>query len=328
MPSRSTATRGRRLHNVYPLLYNQCVFEATEKFQRDRDARADGVGTRRLDRQPALSDPVGRRSAKRLGRSRRVDPRRAVVGHERRAVSQLRHRRLLRLAAARPPSSTCAGCRRRCSARTSACTASASASRGRSAPRRKRSRSKWLAFRYRLIPYLQRVIAEAVATGMPVMRAMPLAFPGNALTRGFETQFMCGDALLVAPIVAAGRRSRDRAAARRVVRPQLAAALSRPARAALQGGARPVSGVRPRRIRAADGPRGPAHGRDRSGEAARAALGVRQADAAAPGLSLQANIVEAADGTYAIGAVADVKVELFGDAAGIAVAPAASRRRR
>jgi alpha-D-xyloside xylohydrolase len=29
---------GRRLHNVYPLLYNQCVFEATAKFQRDRNA--------------------------------------------------------------------------------------------------------------------------------------------------------------------------------------------------------------------------------------------------------------------------------------------------
>ena len=39
---------------------------------------------------------------------------------------------------------------------------------------------------------------------MPVMRAMPLAFPGNALVRDFETQFMCGDALLVAPIVREG----------------------------------------------------------------------------------------------------------------------------
>ena len=39
---------------------------------------------------------------------------------------------------------------------------------------------------------------------MPVMRAMPLAFPGNALTRAYDTQFMCGDALLVAPIIAAG----------------------------------------------------------------------------------------------------------------------------
>ena len=39
---------------------------------------------------------------------------------------------------------------------------------------------------------------------MPVMRAMALAFPANALTRGYETQFMCGDALLVAPIVGDG----------------------------------------------------------------------------------------------------------------------------
>ena len=63
---------------------------------------------------------------------------------------------------------------------------------------------KWLAFRYRLIPYLESVIATATTTGLPVMRAMPLAFPGNALVRDFETQFMCGDALLVAPIVREG----------------------------------------------------------------------------------------------------------------------------
>ena len=35
---------------------------------------------------------------------------------------------------------------------------------------------------------------------------------------------------------------------------------------------------------------------------------------------LQANIVAASDGSFAIGAQADVKVELFGDAATIAVA--------
>jgi alpha-D-xyloside xylohydrolase len=63
---------------------------------------------------------------------------------------------------------------------------------------------KWLAFRYRLIPYLEQVIRTATQTGLPVMRAMPLAFPGNALTRRYETQFMCGDALLVAPILAPG----------------------------------------------------------------------------------------------------------------------------
>ena len=46
--------RGRRLHNVYPLLYNQCVFEATGLYRRPRERAADGLGTRRLDRQPAL----------------------------------------------------------------------------------------------------------------------------------------------------------------------------------------------------------------------------------------------------------------------------------
>ena len=35
---------------------------------------------------------------------------------------------------------------------------------------------------------------------------------------------------------------------------------------------------------------------------------------------LQANIVETTDGMFAVGAMADVKVELFGDAAGIVVA--------
>ena len=48
---------------------------------------------------------LGRRSAERLGRPRRVDPRRTVVGHERQPVSRYRHRRLLRIDAAVAPSS-------------------------------------------------------------------------------------------------------------------------------------------------------------------------------------------------------------------------------
>src|SRR5260370_3363308 len=91
---------------------------------------------------------------------------------------------------------------------------------------------QWIEFRYRLLPYLKSVIAQAIATGLPVLRAMPLAFPGNALTRPYETQFMCGDALLVAPIVAPGGEvdvalppgawydlaSRQRLAGRQVIR--------------------------------------------------------------------------------------------------------------
>jgi alpha-D-xyloside xylohydrolase len=91
---------------------------------------------------------------------------------------------------------------------------------------------RWIELRYRLLPYLKSVIAHVTATGMPVMRAMPLAFPTNALTRSYETQFMCGDALLVAPIIAAGGevdvalppgawydlQSRQRLAGRQVIR--------------------------------------------------------------------------------------------------------------
>jgi alpha-D-xyloside xylohydrolase len=63
---------------------------------------------------------------------------------------------------------------------------------------------KWLALRYRLIPYLEHSIAESTRSGLPVARAMPLAFPESRLVRDFETQFMCGDALLVAPILRDG----------------------------------------------------------------------------------------------------------------------------
>ncbi|MGE5668287.1 MAG: glycoside hydrolase family 31 protein [Betaproteobacteria bacterium] len=63
---------------------------------------------------------------------------------------------------------------------------------------------KWLALRYRLIPYLEQAIAQAMRTGVPVTRAMPLAFPESRSVHHYETQFMCGDALLVAPILREG----------------------------------------------------------------------------------------------------------------------------
>jgi len=56
-----------------------------------------------------------------------------------------------------------------------------------------------LALRYRLLPYLLATLREAAATGLPVQRAMALAFPGDRAAWAFEDQFMCGDALLVAP---------------------------------------------------------------------------------------------------------------------------------
>ena len=178
------------------------------------------------------------------------------------------------------PELYCAGCRPRCSARTSASTASASASRGRSAPRPRRS------------PQVARVpLPPDPVSAAGDRRGGRDRHAGDARDGARVSRQRAHPRLRNAVHVrrrAAGRadhprrrRGRGRAAAGRLVRPQFAAALPRPARAALQGGARPVPGVRARRLRVAAGPRGPAYRRDRRRESARAAVGVRPADAAA-----------------------------------------------
>ena len=194
---------GRRLHNVYPLLYNQCVFEATRAFQSE-DAgppmvwsRAGWAGSQRYPigwGGDAQSDWEGLAASLRGGLSwgmsgnpyhssdiggfyGAAQPTAELYVRWLQAAVFGSHVRMHGLGEREPwvfgPEIE-AICR------------------------------KWLAFRYRLIPYLESVIATATATGLPVMRAMPLAFPDNALVREFETQFMCGDALLVAPIVREG----------------------------------------------------------------------------------------------------------------------------
>jgi alpha-glucosidase (family GH31 glycosyl hydrolase) len=51
--------------------------------------------------------------------------------------------------------------------------------------------------RYRLLPYLYSTAAEAAATGYPVMRAMPLAYPDDPSWDTNRSQYMLGDNLLV-----------------------------------------------------------------------------------------------------------------------------------
>jgi alpha-D-xyloside xylohydrolase len=60
-----------------------------------------------------------------------------------------------------------------------------------------------LRLRYCLLPYLWRTLEEAVATGLPVQRAMPLAFPDDPAAWAFEEQFLFGPDLLVAPVLRA-----------------------------------------------------------------------------------------------------------------------------
>jgi alpha-D-xyloside xylohydrolase len=59
---------------------------------------------------------------------------------------------------------------------------------------------RWIDFRYRLLPYLAAMCDEASSSGLPVMRAMCLSFTHDRLAWPFEEQFLCGDCVLVAPV--------------------------------------------------------------------------------------------------------------------------------
>lgn len=52
----------------------------------------------------------------------------------------------------------------------------------------------------RLMPYLGRLAEEATEQGLPVMRPMVLEFPGDRTAATVDTQYLLGDALLVAPV--------------------------------------------------------------------------------------------------------------------------------
>ena len=55
-----------------------------------------------------------------------------------------------------------------------------------------------------LMPYLARLGEDAHAHGTPVMRPMMLEFPTDRAAATVDTQYMLGDALLVAPVFNAG----------------------------------------------------------------------------------------------------------------------------
>lgn len=52
----------------------------------------------------------------------------------------------------------------------------------------------------RLMPYLYSIACECHETGVPVMRAMTLEFPGDLCAEDCDRQYMLGDGLLVAPV--------------------------------------------------------------------------------------------------------------------------------
>ncbi|MCG8510933.1 MAG: alpha-xylosidase, partial [Rhodospirillales bacterium] len=63
---------------------------------------------------------------------------------------------------------------------------------------------RFMNLRYRLLPYIDAVIAEAEKTGLPVMRPMALAHPDDVASWAFENQYMFGPDILIAPVLRPG----------------------------------------------------------------------------------------------------------------------------
>ncbi|MDU0349636.1 alpha-xylosidase [Actinomyces sp. MRS3W] len=60
---------------------------------------------------------------------------------------------------------------------------------------------RFITLRLSLMPYLYRLAEQAHATGTPMMRSMFLEFPDDPGARDVDTQYMLGEALLVAPVM-------------------------------------------------------------------------------------------------------------------------------
>jgi alpha-glucosidase len=61
-----------------------------------------------------------------------------------------------------------------------------------------------LKLRQRLLPYLYTLFEECHRTGAPILRPLFWAYPEDAATYSMEDEFLCGDALLVAPVTRPG----------------------------------------------------------------------------------------------------------------------------
>jgi alpha-D-xyloside xylohydrolase len=195
---------GRRLHNVYPLLYNQCVWEATQRYN-DKHHRGaamvwgrDGfIGSQRFPMQwggDPQTDWEGMAASIRGG-----------LGYGMSGVPYYASDVGGFYGAQQPDTELYL----RWTANGIFCSHFRYHGIGEREPwafgaSTEAVAKKLLAFRYRLIPYMVGASEQAARTGLPLMRAMPLAFPADRRARSFEGQYLFGDALLVAPIIQAG----------------------------------------------------------------------------------------------------------------------------
>lgn len=60
---------------------------------------------------------------------------------------------------------------------------------------------RFAGLRYRLFPYIRSAALEARESGLPVLRALPLAFPDDPNAAAWEHEYLFGPSLLVAPVI-------------------------------------------------------------------------------------------------------------------------------
>jgi|UniRef100_UPI0040479CC3 alpha-D-xyloside xylohydrolase len=65
--------------------------------------------------------------------------------------------------------------------------------------------AQWMQWRYRLIPYILGAVEDAGRTGLPVQRSMAMCFANDQEAHRWDSQYMLGPALLVAPLTKPGR---------------------------------------------------------------------------------------------------------------------------
>lgn len=67
---------------------------------------------------------------------------------------------------------------------------------------------RYAKLRTQLYPYIRGAAAEYRKTGMPIMQALALRFPGDRRAVAVDDQYMFGDDLMVAPVTAPGEKTR------------------------------------------------------------------------------------------------------------------------
>ncbi|MFQ5808119.1 MAG: TIM-barrel domain-containing protein [Armatimonadota bacterium] len=68
---------------------------------------------------------------------------------------------------------------------------------------------KYATVRANLLPYIYSIARQAAETGMPLMRPLALAYPGDEQAAAIDDEYLFGPSLLVAPVCDAGAESRE-----------------------------------------------------------------------------------------------------------------------